>query len=93
MQWIRRRIMIAGLAALLATGISATAPTHVAFANDRYYRQEPPSRFNDEYIFATTRAVNNMEGVNPGLKLTLFPVTIVLDTVFLPFAVIAGFVT
>ena len=53
-----------------------------------------PSRaeFNDEYVFATTRSVGNMEA-NPALKVTLFPVTIVLDTLMLPFAVIAGFVT
>jgi uncharacterized protein YceK len=34
-----------------------------------------------------------MDTVNPALKLTLYPVTIVLDTVLLPFAVIAGYVT
>jgi uncharacterized protein YceK len=31
--------------------------------------------------------------MHPGLKLTLYPVTLVVDTAFLPFAVIAGFVT
>jgi hypothetical protein len=35
------------------------------------------------------RAVNDMDA-NPALKLTLFPATIVLNTAFLPFAVIAG---
>lgn len=92
MHWIRRRIVIVGLTALLATGASVMASSQVALARQGY-REAAPSRFNDEYIFATTRDVNDMQGVPAGLKLTLFPVTIVLDTVFLPFAVIAGFVS
>jgi len=48
--------------------------------------------FNDEYVYATTRSVNEMD-MNPALKLTLFPVTVVLDTALLPFALIAGVVT
>lgn len=48
--------------------------------------------FNDQYVFATTKSVNQMDA-NPALKVTLFPVTVVLDTVFLPFAVVAGYVS
>jgi uncharacterized protein YceK len=79
MRTLRRRIVTATLATLLITGL----PT-VAAANQG---------FNDQYVFATTKSVNQMDNVNPALKLTLFPVTVVLDTVFLPFAVIAGFVS
>lgn len=48
--------------------------------------------FNDQYVYSTTRAVNDMN-TYPALKVTLYPATIILDTAFLPFAVIAGFVT
>jgi hypothetical protein len=51
-----------------------------------------PDGFDEQYMFATTKAVSNMRNVNPALKLTIYPVTVVLDTAFLPFAVIAGFV-
>lgn len=77
MNSIRRGIQIVGLAAFLA----AAAPAHPAAA-----------AFNDEYVYATTKAVHRMDA-NPGLKVTLYPATFVLDTAFLPFAVIAGFVT
>ena len=81
MNRMKRLIVICGLTALLAT-FSVGASSGVAFA-----------AFNDEYVYATTRGVDDMEGVHPGLKLTLYPVTIVLDTALLPFAVIAGFIT
>ena len=84
MHWIKSRIVVAGLMTVLATGLSV-APAYAV--------HQSRTGFNDEYIFATTRDLNNMEGVPAGLKLPLFPVTIVLDTIFLPFAVIAGFVT
>lgn len=56
--------------------------------------QVSPSQagFNDEYVYAMTRGVNGMR-VHPAAKVTLYPATLVLDTAFLPFAVIAGFVT
>lgn len=47
--------------------------------------------FDDQYVFAATKAVNDMDA-HPALKVTLYPVTLVLDIAFLPFAVIAGFV-
>lgn len=48
--------------------------------------------FNDEYVYATTKAVSHMDA-HPGAKVPLYPITIAVDTAFLPFAVIAGFVT
>ena len=92
MHWIRRRIAIAGFMAVVATGLSVVPLGRVAVAEERYTAQEPRRGFDDKYIFSTTRSVNDIQGVNPALKLTLFPVTVVLDTLLLPFAVIAGFV-
>lgn len=77
---MRRGLVTLALLALLTTAL----PTNSHAAREH-------SGFNDEYVFATTRSVSDMD-VNPALKVTLIPVTIVLDTVFLPFAVIAGFV-
>ena len=78
MQGFKRRFMVFCLAAVLASQMAFVRPTR--------------AEFNDEYVFATTRSVNNLDA-NPALKVTLFPLTIVLDTLMLPFAVIAGFVT
>jgi uncharacterized protein YceK len=90
MRWIRRRIVIVSLMAVLASGLSVVDARQVA-AQQGYAAYESGG-FNDEYIFAATKSVNRMD-VNPALKVTLFPVTIVLDTAFLPFAVIAGLVS
>ena len=84
MKIMRRWIAVLGLSTLLATAL-------VVQPADASYPSESGG-FNDEYIFATTKAVHHMD-TNPALKLTLYPVTVVLDTALLPFAVIAGFVT
>ena len=52
-------------------------------------RVERSRDYNDDYIFATTRMVNEMD-VNPAFKVPLFPPAIVVDLVFLPAEVIAG---
>jgi uncharacterized protein YceK len=83
MERIKRRIVILSLTALL-TAFSIGAAPRSASADD--------ADFNDEYVYATTRGVSDLD-MHPGLKLTLYPVTLVVDTAFLPFAVIAGFVT
>ncbi len=75
----RRMLRVATVLAVLTLG------TPAAMAG--------PSRgFNDEYVYATTRGLNNTD-MHPALKVTLLPVTVVLDTAFLPFALIAGVVT
>jgi uncharacterized protein YceK len=80
MNAIRRCFVVVGLAAALTVGsIGATSGTAYA-------------RFNDEYVYASTRAVHSMDA-HPAAKVTLYPITVVVDTAFLPFAVIAGFVT
>jgi hypothetical protein len=48
--------------------------------------------FNDRYIFAATRGVSHAR-MHPALKATLFPVTVAVDLVFLPFSTVAGLVT
>jgi uncharacterized protein YceK len=86
MQW-KRRIAVVFLTVLLATSSGVVRAEYVGTSA----AHESRDGFNDEYVFATTRGVNDMD-VPAALKVTLFPVTIVLDTAFLPFAVIAGFV-
>ena len=48
--------------------------------------------FNDRYVFAATRAVSraHMETI---YKVPLFPITVAVDLVFLPFSTVAGLVT
>lgn len=90
MRSFRNRIVVTGLVVLLVAGLSSFTAGGVAVAQ---YTEAEAEGFNDEYLFATTKSVHRMEGVNPALKLTLYPVTIVLDTVFLPFAIVAGYIT
>jgi uncharacterized protein YceK len=90
MDSLRRRIVVVGFVALAMTALSTVTIDQAAVA--QYTEARAHDGFNDEYLFATTKSVNQMENVNPALKLTLYPVTIVLDTVFLPFAIVAGYV-
>lgn len=78
MTGIRRSLLIAALA--LSVFVAA-GRAHAAESGG----------FNDEYVYAMTRAVGEMD-TSPALKVTIYPATLVLDTAFLPFAVIAGFV-
>lgn len=45
-------------------------------------------REHQRYVFSTTRSLNAMDTA-PVLKLTLLPVAVLLDLVFLPFTAIA----
>ncbi len=78
MNRIGRYAATAALAGLVMTG----APTAAHARGD----------FNDEYVYASTKAVGQMRA-HPAAKVGLYPLTLVVDTAFLPFAVIAGFVT
>jgi uncharacterized protein YceK len=49
----------------------------------------PSGWYNSDYIFAATRGLNEMDA-HPAVKVTLVPVTLVLDTACLPFALIIG---
>jgi hypothetical protein len=84
MKTFRHRISAVAVSTALATvlllgGASPAAATHHS------------DGFNDEYVFAATRGVNDMDA-HPALKMPLYPITIALDIAALPFAVIAGFV-
>jgi hypothetical protein len=43
---------------------------------------------HERYVFATTRGVNEMD-VHPALKVTILPLAVLLDVLFLPFASLA----
>lgn len=73
----RHRLSVAAVA--LAATMSLATPTTA-------------NAFNDRYVFAATRGVRNMR-MHPALKATLFPVTVAVDLVFLPFSTVAGLVT
>lgn len=50
---------------------------------------QPKSSYNDEYIFGLTRGVVD-SAMHPAAKVLLFPLTVPLDLVFLPFSAIGG---
>jgi len=60
-----------------------------SFARDARYDRD---RQDDSYVFATTRSVREMD-VHPAVRLTILPVALVLDLVFLPFALLADAVS
>lgn len=83
----KRITAVAGLA--LAAVLMAAPAAHAH--DDRYDRRtERRSNFNDEYIFSTTRMVSELEAP-AAVKVPLFPPAVVIDLVFLPAEVIAGF--
>ena len=86
MQHMTTRVRRVAATLLLAASLIVTVAVRPAHAADQSLA------FNDKYVFAMTRGVNDMD-MNPALKITLIPATIVMDTIFLPFAVIAGFIT
>jgi len=69
---------------LLALSLVIGASRHIAYAADTI-------PYNTEYIYATTRGLAETN-MHPALKITLFPATLVIDTLLLPFAALAGFV-
>lgn len=80
----RHPLAVLTLATVLASGV--LAPATPAFA-----ARHSGSSFDDQYVFAATKGVDDMDA-HPALKMPLFPVAFVLDVAALPFAVIAGFV-
>lgn len=98
---MHQRTPLVAIAALtLALMVAVAAPRGASAYDDDGYgrpieshyearRGERSRGFNDDYIFATTRMVSDMD-VNPAFKVPLFPPAIVIDLVFLPAEVIAG---
>ena len=92
-----RGTRIAALLGLLLGAVLTFGP-RAAHAYDPYYRSDTRTEryearhertYNDEYIFATTKMVSNMD-VDAAIKVPLFPPAIVIDLAFLPAEVIAG---
>ena len=97
---MHQRTPIIAIAGLTLALVLAVAPRGASAYDDDGYgrpveshyetrRVERSRDYNDDYIFATTRMVNDMD-VNPAFKVPLFPPAIVVDLVFLPAEVIAG---
>jgi hypothetical protein len=80
----------------LAAALLLIAGPRIARAYDDDYDargryQERRSRsYNDEYIFATTKMIGEWD-VEPAIKVPLFPPAVIIDLVFLPAEMIAGF--
>jgi hypothetical protein len=75
--------------ALVTLGAPRLARAYDSGYRDDRYEQRHRGDYNDEYIFATTRMVSELD-VHPAFKVPLFPPAIVIDVVFLPAEVIAG---
>jgi hypothetical protein len=91
---ISRRLGLITVAVATAVLLVAAAPSRAQTYDDRYdaryERHERRSSYNDEYIFSTTKMVADWD-LDPALKVPLFPPAVVIDVVFLPAEVIAGF--
>jgi hypothetical protein len=48
--------------------------------------------FNDEFVYAATRNLRETD-MNPVSKAIAYPVTVIVDTVALPFTMLAGLIT
>jgi uncharacterized protein YceK len=70
---------------LVQTGMSVNS----AHAEDVERVYKTGGRYNSEYIFATTRGLTGLDAP-AAFKVTLVPVTLVMDVVLLPFEFVAG---
>ena len=83
----KTRLARTATAVLLVLSLTVAGTARPSYAGER--TTEPAGWYNTDYIYAATRGVNDMD-VHPGVKITLVPLTLVLDTAFLPFALIIG---
>ena len=81
MSSMRTRIAGVALALLLAGQVAVAPPGHAAREG-----------FNDDAVYGPAKSRNDTDTTTP-LKVPLCPATVILDVLFLPFAVVAGFVT
>jgi hypothetical protein len=83
----RKRRRLASLIAACTLALSLTASGAAA----RSYEDEIGERrgYNSDYIFATTRLVNEWDA-HEAFKVPLIPVALVVDLVFLPAEALAG---
>ena len=87
---MRREISVPRRALLALVLVVST--TLGAYARDGDRDDRDRERDRGGYVFATTRGLNEMD-MNPALKITILPVAVLLDVVFLPFALIADTMT
>ena len=83
-------IVVLAATVLLAGGARIASAYGGDYDNPGRYDQRRPRSYNDEYIFATTKMVSDWD-VEPAIKVPLFPPAVVIDLVFLPAEMIAGF--
>ena len=87
----RRHHQLALVAVLCTCVLLMQAGTSVRSARaedaERVYQRD--SRYNSEYVFATTRGLTGLDAP-AAFKVTLVPVTLVMDVVLLPFEFVAG---
>jgi len=88
----KRMAAIVALAAalMLAGGARIASAYGGGYDNQGRYDDRHPRSYNDEYIFATTKMISEWD-VEPAIKVPLFPPAVVIDLVFLPAEMIAGF--
>ncbi len=79
---------LVALALISAASTSASADRYDDRRSDRY--EDRRGGYNDEYIFVATKTAADLD-VHPVAKVPLFPLTLILDLVALPFEIIAGF--
>jgi uncharacterized protein YceK len=87
-----RREISAPRRALLAFVLVISTMVHAYARDDDRSDRDRYDRDHGGYVFATTRGLNEMD-MNPALKITILPVAVLLDVVFLPFALIADTMT
>jgi hypothetical protein len=89
---VKRHHRLALVAALCTCELTVQAGTSVLparAAEDGGRVERGDRRYNSEYIFATTRGVTDLDAP-AAFKVTLVPVTLLIDVALLPFEVVAG---
>jgi hypothetical protein len=89
---MRRRHHRLALVAALCTCVllvQTGTPVNAARAEDAEHGYQSDTRYNSEYIFATTRGLTGLDAP-AAFKVTLVPVTLMMDVALLPFEFVAG---
>ena len=86
----RMAVMLTLMSVLMLAGGARMASAYSDDYDGRGRYDQPRRGYNDEYIFATTRMVSQWD-VEPAIKVPLFPPAVVIDLVFLPAEMNAGF--
>lgn len=84
----RRLALVVAFGTCVLLG-QAGMPINAAGAEHPEQAYQSDKGYNSEYIFATTRGLIGLDAP-PALKVTLVPVTLVMDVSLLPFEFLAG---